>query len=234
MRNEWERQDVPLVRPSSYIVKGGIPSSPRYLPTYLQKEKHRFTEEVTKLHSVLKHLQHEHTRLQGEIRRLGSEGPVGPPMPDLSRILSECLQREMEEFRRQGFLHEDCLMKRVNYLEDEIRQIRCGSSPRLDESSLASMEDRVLVLELLVGLGVGERKFSLQTELQSVETRLTCVSDQANEHEEVKRRLGCLECELRCGVSPHPAFDSTLILQRLGDLEKRLVTWLHVNTCAVS
>ena len=33
---QWERQDVPLVRPSSCNVKGGIPSSPRYLPTYLK------------------------------------------------------------------------------------------------------------------------------------------------------------------------------------------------------
>ena len=32
---QWEGQDVPLVRPSSCIVKGGIPSSRRYLPTYL-------------------------------------------------------------------------------------------------------------------------------------------------------------------------------------------------------
>ena len=31
----WEGQDVPLVRPSSCIVKGGILSSGRYLPTYL-------------------------------------------------------------------------------------------------------------------------------------------------------------------------------------------------------
>ena len=31
-----EGQDVPSVRPSSCIVKGGIPSSRRYLPTYLQ------------------------------------------------------------------------------------------------------------------------------------------------------------------------------------------------------
>ena len=30
-----EGQDVPLVRPSSCTVKGGIPSSRRYLPTYL-------------------------------------------------------------------------------------------------------------------------------------------------------------------------------------------------------
>ena len=33
---QWEGQDVPLVRPSSCNVKGGIPSSRRYLPTYLQ------------------------------------------------------------------------------------------------------------------------------------------------------------------------------------------------------
>ena len=32
---QWEGQDVPLVRPSSCTVKGGIPSSRRYLPTYL-------------------------------------------------------------------------------------------------------------------------------------------------------------------------------------------------------
>ena len=30
---QWEGQDVPLVRPSSCFVKGGIPSSRRYLPT---------------------------------------------------------------------------------------------------------------------------------------------------------------------------------------------------------
>ena len=32
---QWEGQDVPLVRPSSCNVKGGIPSSRRYLPTFL-------------------------------------------------------------------------------------------------------------------------------------------------------------------------------------------------------
>ena len=32
---QWEGQDVPLVRPSSCDVKGGILSSRRYLPTYL-------------------------------------------------------------------------------------------------------------------------------------------------------------------------------------------------------
>ena len=31
---QWEGQDVSLVRPSSCNVKGGIPSSRRYLPTY--------------------------------------------------------------------------------------------------------------------------------------------------------------------------------------------------------
>ena len=35
---QWEGQDVPLVRPSSCNVKGGIPSSRRYLPTYLTKK----------------------------------------------------------------------------------------------------------------------------------------------------------------------------------------------------
>ena len=36
---QWEGQDVPLVRPSSCIVKGGISSSRRYLPTYLWLNK---------------------------------------------------------------------------------------------------------------------------------------------------------------------------------------------------
>ena len=34
---QWEGQDVPMVRPSSCTVKGGLPSSRRYLPTYLGK-----------------------------------------------------------------------------------------------------------------------------------------------------------------------------------------------------
>ena len=34
---KWEGQDVPLVRPSSCNVEGGIPSSRRYLPTYLPR-----------------------------------------------------------------------------------------------------------------------------------------------------------------------------------------------------
>ena len=36
---QWEGQDVPLVRPSSCNVKGGIPSSRRYLPTYLARRQ---------------------------------------------------------------------------------------------------------------------------------------------------------------------------------------------------
>ena len=36
---QWEGQDVPLVRPSFCNVKGGIPSSRRYLPTYLAWSK---------------------------------------------------------------------------------------------------------------------------------------------------------------------------------------------------
>ena len=37
---QWEGQDVPLVRPSSCNVKGGIPSSRRYLPTYLHAQEY--------------------------------------------------------------------------------------------------------------------------------------------------------------------------------------------------
>ena len=40
---QWEGQDVPLVRPSCCNVKGGIPSSRRYLPTYLLLPKHHAT-----------------------------------------------------------------------------------------------------------------------------------------------------------------------------------------------
>ena len=36
---QWEGQDVPLVRRSSCIVKGGISSFRRYLPTYLRCER---------------------------------------------------------------------------------------------------------------------------------------------------------------------------------------------------
>ena len=38
---QWEGQVVPLVRPSSCNVKGGIPSSRRYLPTYLPPRSSR-------------------------------------------------------------------------------------------------------------------------------------------------------------------------------------------------
>ena len=39
---QWEGQDVPLVRPSSCNVKGGISSSRRYLPAYLPQFGHLF------------------------------------------------------------------------------------------------------------------------------------------------------------------------------------------------
>ena len=38
---QWEGQDVPLVRPSSCTVKGGIPTCRRYLPTYLRAHESR-------------------------------------------------------------------------------------------------------------------------------------------------------------------------------------------------
>ena len=44
---QWEGQDVPLVRPSSCIVKGGIPSSRRYLPTYLHSHRIPFIPVLT-------------------------------------------------------------------------------------------------------------------------------------------------------------------------------------------
>ena len=46
---QWEGQDVPLVRPSSCKVKGVIPSSRRYLPTYLNSaEVSSFMEDIPK------------------------------------------------------------------------------------------------------------------------------------------------------------------------------------------
>ena len=41
-KGQWEGQGVPLVRPSSCIVKRGIPSSWRYLPTYLEVLERRW------------------------------------------------------------------------------------------------------------------------------------------------------------------------------------------------
>ena len=45
---QWEEQDVPLVRPSSCNVKGGIPSSRRYLPTYLHDKGEKVTKNALK------------------------------------------------------------------------------------------------------------------------------------------------------------------------------------------
>ena len=45
---QWEGQEVPLVRPSSCNVKGGIPTSRTYLPTYLRL-KGQFDEHVHKV-----------------------------------------------------------------------------------------------------------------------------------------------------------------------------------------
>ena len=56
---QWEGQDVPLVRPSSCTVKGGIPSSRRYLPTYLPV-----------LHQVEEAVHHSLLLLQGQLQIL--------------------------------------------------------------------------------------------------------------------------------------------------------------------
>ena len=62
---QWEGQDVPLVRPSSCNVKGGIPSSRRNLPTSLirhslfsfsQMTKQAQREESCKPHNAIKRL----------------------------------------------------------------------------------------------------------------------------------------------------------------------------------
>ena len=55
---QWEGQDVPLVRPSSCNVKGGIPSSRRYLPTYLSElDKHNMVCKPTKASLFVKEVE---------------------------------------------------------------------------------------------------------------------------------------------------------------------------------
>ena len=72
---QWEGQDVPLVRPSSCIVKGGIPSSRRYLPTYLPFQASRHV-----LHQVEEAVHHSLLLLQGQLQIL----PV--PVPFRSQL----------------------------------------------------------------------------------------------------------------------------------------------------
>ena len=70
---QWEGQDVPLVRPSSCNVKGGILSSQRYLPTYLQGCQ--YFRDTHSLGVVGQH---------GEPLNLGADGQVGlvgAPLP---------------------------------------------------------------------------------------------------------------------------------------------------------
>ena len=63
---QWEGQDVPLVRPSSCTVKGGIPSSRRYLPTYLPQNRP---------------MRHVDPRTSGQWPAHAQWGPtVGPPV----------------------------------------------------------------------------------------------------------------------------------------------------------
>ena len=50
---QWEGQDVPFVRPSSCNVKGGIPSSRRYLPTYLFSGHCSWPDVMKSVYSVL-------------------------------------------------------------------------------------------------------------------------------------------------------------------------------------
>ena len=47
---QWEEQDVPLVRPSSCIVKGGIPSSRKYLSSYLAQDTAHATQHTERAH----------------------------------------------------------------------------------------------------------------------------------------------------------------------------------------
>ena len=72
---QWEGQDVPLVRPSSCNVKGGIPSSRRYLPTYLpdrlQRPRHHLQRPWTPVQwRLVQGYVCPHGDMAGEERRL--------------------------------------------------------------------------------------------------------------------------------------------------------------------
>ena len=85
-KGQWEGQDVPLVRPSSCNVKGGIPSSRRYLPTYLHRrtgplaprDNHSLAEGHWFLHRLLltEHCTHPVCALQTHAYGL-QRGPGG-------------------------------------------------------------------------------------------------------------------------------------------------------------
>ena len=70
---QWEGQDVPLVKPSSCIVKGGIPSSRRYLPTYLRSTA-RVAEHVCDPEYLFSRM------------NVGSYGPTEPHLWLMSKI----------------------------------------------------------------------------------------------------------------------------------------------------
>ena len=68
---QWEGQDVPLVRPPSCTVKGGIPSSRRYLPTYLNMFLHVLGRQV---HRIAQYLGNPKNVLPFEHIELGVNG----------------------------------------------------------------------------------------------------------------------------------------------------------------
>ena len=99
---QWEGQDVPLVRPSSCNVKGGIPSSRRYPPTYLdysqaeaKKSPPTATPWAKQLQTVLDKAKEENKDLKGwfvipawgaqvvaaTFRMLGSTSALFPLLP---------------------------------------------------------------------------------------------------------------------------------------------------------
>ena len=78
---QWEGHDVPLVRPSSCNVNGGIPSSRRCLPTYLDTTKYRMPRTVSLI------VQLTGTRWwvgEGGLQTLDVEGCRSPPPPPLA------------------------------------------------------------------------------------------------------------------------------------------------------
>ena len=70
---QWEGQDVPLVRPSSCNVKGGIPTSRRYLPTYLPvsayRQQSRAVYPVRRVQSYISRRANEDGHKEGGHRR---------------------------------------------------------------------------------------------------------------------------------------------------------------------
>ena len=87
---QWEGQDVPLVRPSICNVKGGIPSSRRYLPTYLL---------TTRRHQLQEWHAHRIAAAAQERERYGRNDTPYKSLRYVSRILEDTGRRTIHGVR---------------------------------------------------------------------------------------------------------------------------------------